>query len=944
MRPLYLEMSAFGPYADVMKLDMEALGEKGLYLITGDTGAGKTTIFDGISYALYGEASGTNRTAEMLRCRCASPQTPTYVDMIFELRGDRYRVRRNPEYMRPAKRGQAEGKLTKEAAGAELLLPDGRVVTGLGNVNREIVSIMGMDKNQFTQIAMIAQGDFMKLLVAGTNQRIEIFREIFKTRPYLDLQERLRQEAAALDRQLKDAGKSIEQYLSGVDLGEYKSECINEEVIRSVIGSDSTLLEELEEKNRRLKEECAELDIKMGRLRETERTQEDYIRALDTYAGFEEDFKRCRSEYEECLAHDGERENLAVSIKEHTKDLEKYSQAENLKLENERLENLIAEISKKFELASQAVQKYISHKAELESEYKGLAGCEAEREKEQAGRSLILIQLETIDKLKESCAANKQYINEAYRKAKEYKNVQDKLSYQQQKYNILENSYYDGQAGLLAERLEENEPCPVCGSILHPSPAKRASDIPSKETLDREKTALDSLSNLRSELSSQSGSAQGKALTAHRALVEEWRKLSGDDTCNGASVETMVSETKEIEGGLLKLYSERRIQLEASDKKISEINILIERKKALEEKLMKSDEQLEKRKIEASENEKTLEVKKETLRQKRQQYKELASQLKYAGIEEAQKIISQELQRKESLDEKFESVKTKYDDLRLKTETEKQRISDLKNRLEKFAGENQSEDFRSEKENEIKELITRQISECESLRREKNEISEKLETQISDLRIKIGANTKAADAIAKVSDEMADIQKKWQLVNSLSATANGSITGKERVYLETYVQMSYFDRIIAKANIRFLEMTSGRYELKRSENAANLRSQSGLELDVIDHYNAAVRSVKSLSGGESFMASLSLALGLSDEIQSSSGGIQIDTMFVDEGFGSLDEESLAQALNALWRLSESNRLVGIISHVSELKDKIDNQIVVTKKRTGGSTARIISSI
>ena len=191
---------------------------------------------------------------------------------------------------------------------------------------------------------------------------------------------------------------------------------------------------------------------------------------------------------------------------------------------------------------------------------------------------------------------------------------------------------------------------------------------------------------------------------------------------------------------------------------------------------------------------------------------------------------------------------------------------------------------------------------------------------------------------------MSDIQKKWQLVNSLSATANGSITGKERVYLETYVQMSYFDRIIAKANIRFMEMTSGRYELKRSGSASNLRSQSGLELDVIDHYNAATRSVKSLSGGESFMASLSLALGLSDEIQSLSGGIQIDTMFVDEGFGSLDEESLAQALNALWRLSESNRLVGIISHVSELKDKIDNQIVVTKKRTGGSTARIISSI
>ena len=181
-------------------------------------------------------------------------------------------------------------------------------------------------------------------------------------------------------------------------------------------------------------------------------------------------------------------------------------------------------------------------------------------------------------------------------------------------------------------------------------------------------------------------------------------------------------------------------------------------------------------------------------------------------------------------------------------------------------------------------------------------------------------------------------EKRYGYVSSLADTANGKLSGKEKIMLETYIQTTYFDRIIARANLRFMKMSDAQYELKRLEEASNNRSQSGLDLGVIDHYNGSQRSVKTLSGGESFMAALSLALGLSDEIQSSAGGIQIDTMFVDEGFGTLDSDSLELAYNALAGLTEGNRLVGIISHVSELKDKIDKQIVVTKEKSGGSNA------
>ena len=211
-----------------------------------------------------------------------------------------------------------------------------------------------------------------------------------------------------------------------------------------------------------------------------------------------------------------------------------------------------------------------------------------------------------------------------------------------------------------------------------------------------------------------------------------------------------------------------------------------------------------------------------------------------------------------------------------------------------------------------------------------------------ELDLRIAVNERAAGAVKKIAAKSSEKEKQYQWVRALSNTANGALSGQDRIMLETYVQTAFFDRIIIRANTRFMQMTSGQFELVRAKTADNLRAQSGLELNVIDHYNGSIRSVKSLSGGESFKASLAMALGLSDEIQSQTGGIQIDTMFIDEGFGSLDENSLEQAIDVLLRLSESNRLVGIISHVSELKERIGRQIVIIKTPDGGSHARIVA--
>lgn len=468
----------------------------------------------------------------------------------------------------------------------------------------------------------------------------------------------------------------------------------------------------------------------------------------------------------------------------------------------------------------------------------------------------------------------------------------------------------DEQAGIIAETLESGKPCPVCGSLEHPCIAHKSAKAPTEAQLKRAKENADKARKVAEDLSGKCKEAKGildaKKVETEKLVKELWQSVAFEEAEN-------------------KLPEEQKVvsaEITVLDTALSEEEKKVSRRSELTESLPKTEKALKERDKDISNRNIALEADKALLSEKKKQRDADKESLRFDSIAEAQS-------KSDALGKTVSEMKKAYDNAQ----------SALSDSDKKIAGYNAS----------ITELSKQLSSDCvldkEAETKKKVELSKK-RTSDDDaakvLHARIESNTKVlANIQVKVSD-LDMLEKRYTWLKALSNTANGNISGKEKVMLETYIQMTYFDRIIARANTRFMIMSGGQYELKRRKEAENNRSQSGLDLDVIDHYNGTERSVKTLSGGESFKASLSLALGLSDEIQASAGGVKLDTMFVDEGFGSLDEESLDQAMKALSGLADGNRLVGIISHVVDLKNRIDKQIVVEKEKSGGSKANIVT--
>ena len=484
--------------------------------------------------------------------------------------------------------------------------------------------------------------------------------------------------------------------------------------------------------------------------------------------------------------------------------------------------------------------------------------------------------------------------------------------YVQQKdkeYQRLFKLYLDEQAGIIAETLIEGTPCPVCGSTNHPIKAVKAENAPTKEQLDESKSTYEAAQKEAQSASEKAAKTKGQADEKRDAVLLMLHEMFGNATIDDAD-ELIKDKMAEI-----------ATVLENVQNAIDEQQKKIDRRNEIDELLPKKNKERDDLINSISENDKTLSGNNATLISLKTRIDELVEKLKYESEKKA-KEVKKELQGEQK---KLEDAYKAADDA-------------VKSQNEKIAGFNAAI---KEAENTLADA--KEIDE-ESIKAKQKELKSRnseIDAKKKVINARKAANESAEKEIKAKSAEVLAVEAKWSWVKALSNTANGNISGKEKVMLETYIQMTYFDRIIARANTRFMVMSGGQYELKRRKEAENNRSQSGLELDVIDHYNGTERSVKTLSGGESFKASLSLALGLSDEIQSSAGGIKLDTMFVDEGFGSLDDESLDQAMRALQNLTEGNRLVGIISHVNELKERIDKQIVVTKEKSGGSIIRII---
>jgi exonuclease SbcC len=918
MRPLKITMSAFGPYAGEVTLDMQKLGKSGIYLITGDTGAGKTTIFDAISYALYGEASGNYRENTTLRSKYASADTPTFVELEFEYNNEIYKINRNPEYPRPNKRGEG---FTKQSANAELVMPDGSVITKIKEVSAKVEEIIGINKNQFSQIAMIAQGDFRKLLNCETNERSKIFRKIFKTEPYHNIEIKLSSLFNELRRNREKEKSGIEQYINqlkcnendtlSLELERAKSgDVLIEDVIKlagEIINKDTLEYTKTQKNIESINEEIEKINSNIKLYENQEATKKAYAKASAKLEEFKTKRNDCEKAYKSAEAQRERLDDLTRKINLINSKMPKYDELKSL-------ENSINERTQSFEKSNNSLKLKQQEITLLEKEID-----EKSKALEEVKGADLLVQKLTAQKeeIKKKAEALKELKTEIDRCKAEQKNLKNAQSFAKSaldEYGALENEYnqiyiafFNEQAGIIADELKDGEPCPVCGSTSHPNLARKSENAPSQADVESAQNLVkkaqekaDKARDTASALKSRFDEIAANVKSAAKKLFGTDDNVFDDYNSNINALKKEYDDTL----ALLKTANEKLNLYQKLDKEIPKIQ---EKQKSFSDEISTLNTQKASDEAFISENTKRV--------------TSIKSELDFESADLAKDKLKEYTNLSNDIKNAIEKSKNDFDDIKSKYDTQKGKKASLENALKEF-----------------KEIDLASLNE-KSLKL--NEYKKDVDKTAKSLYSRIESNKLLVDDISEKRDILKEYDDKYVWLKALSETANGDISGKEKITLETFVQMTYFDSIIRKANIRLLTMSDGQYELVRRSDAETLKKNEGLALDVIDHFNGSSRSVSTLSGGESFMASLCLALGLSDEIQSSNGGIKLDTMFVDEGFGSLDGEALDRALSALTSLSQGNRLVGIISHVDVLRDRIDNKIVITKDRTTGSNAQII---
>lgn len=961
MRPCELILCAFGPYAGETVIDFRRLGERGLYLITGDTGAGKTTIFDAITFALYGETSAGVRKGRMLRSKYAKASVPTYVKLTFSYQEKEYVVKRNPEYLRPKTRGTG---MTLEKADAELSFGDGRPpVTGCEDVKKAVEQLIGLNFSQYTQIAMLAQGDFQKLLRADTASRNEIFRKLFHTEIFQKLQEKLSFEARSKKGEYDRLCRSSRQYLEGAVCPEDTAEgrelsrikktgCDGRlarslELLEAIIQDIQARQEAVQQEVLGTEQQMEEIHRQEERIRQRENTKEQLA---GNSAKLQELLPRLAAEkarLAELEAHFRQFDGLLTEYEEKEKQRQqlqkKQMELRELSQAGARLLQEAQEESDKLALLEKQEQ---ANRSLLKEQQKALEELGDARMLQAQGQEKAL-RIQGWDTRREKLAARfakqERQEQELFKTRQAYREASGKKEEQQREYQYLEKLSMDAQAGLLAETLEEGAPCPVCGSLHHPSPAGRPASAPEKNELEEKREALLALSEQTARLA-------GKAQDLGKRLLEEEKELRKECGELLQEVSGGAASHREPEAGdipfLLKQASaaltRQRLENDGVCQKASEA---LKQKKYLETEIDGLTKELER-----GTQEKQEAIRVQT--QKRTQAAEAEKQLQKAleafaeetgtkaGQEQAEGFLEREVGR---LTQEAAALKEKLSESReIEEQLKKQQKlwEELQSRRDALEGSVRTLKEQLEKNDVLlldTEALAAQRADCQE---RQNALLEKQRSLFSWQK----TNRKIFSQVRAGQNEMEKTEREYTLLKALADTAGGEIAGKDKMTLETYVQTAYFDGILRRANLRLLAMSSGQYELCRASESENKREKTGLELNVVDHYNGSRRSVKTLSGGETFMASLSLALGLSDEIQSCAGGIRLDTMFVDEGFGALDEEALDKAMSALQSLAGENTMVGIISHVGQLKDRIDKKIVVTKKRQGGDGAVCTSQV
>lgn len=1029
MKPLYLIISAFGPFAEKTEISFEKLGEQGLFLISGDTGAGKTTLFDGICFALFGEVSGSNRGIDSIRSDFALPGTKTYVEFVFSHRGRRYRVVRNPAYQRPKLRGEG---MTTETAEASLYWEENgekeTIVTGFTPVKNEIEKLLGVDAKQFKQICMIAQGEFLKLLYADSGERGGIFRKVFHTDLYANFQKQLKEVEKEKRIDLEDSEKRLLQYLKEMTGEELEKSNLfrgeeflsqQEKILKTMeetLEKADDKLANIEKELHRLEREIAEGKgteqlfareaaareswLQQDALAEEKQTERALLRkqrlALDVVYPLGQAWEMAKTthkNWQKAFAENMEKQKQAEGklaeltiqkqvldekkpqleekrnlLRKLTEEQERYQQKESLEQELQRLSEKKTTLEKEL---TQKKERLTQQKEQLEEWQKSLLELDklnAEiklQEQKSAQKQERIDAMESLLEQKESIRKKEADLQKL---AQKYLAAETKWKQTKEDADLAETLFLREQAGFLAEELEEGMACPVCGSIHHPDKAKLTGNAPTEAEWKAKKAAMEAARQKRQELSEQ-----GKGEKEKRNLMKETFLVGCEKI--GVAAEDLAAEKETTEAALC----QEKVMLSNQRKAIASVEALRSKKERLETDIAKAEKAI----MELEENATELTT---VFRKKQGQFGILQEQLgdtTAAQLQERCAALQGELSQAEETEARLNEALQSHRE-------EKERAVALKEQAEREAAEVAKTAEMAEKkfllaldENGVKSqneyalaLTERSVLEqaeeenrkffmdlallkqtAESLRqecetKEKKDITtlEEEKTKLSHEKegYKLAADEARANA-AVLSNQLQNAKKELEQrekaakeflpISELSKTANGELAGKDKIAFEQFVQGFYFQKILRAANLRLKDMTEGRYLLLHSQKAANKRSQAGLEVEVLDHYTGKSRSVRSLSGGEAFKASLCLALGLSDVIQAHAGGVHIDAMFIDEGFGSLDDHSREQAVEVLQKLSYGDRLVGIISHVSELKETIDKKIIV-KKSSAGSAVEI----
>lgn len=935
MRPNKLVLSAFGPYASKVELDLSKLGENGVYLITGDTGAGKTTIFDAITFALFGKPSGDIRDVKTLRSEYANEEIETYVELDFIYHDEEYHIYRRPEYTYTHVQKNGEVKQRSKATDAYLILPNGDRIVKPTEVTKQVEQLLGMKRDQFRQIAMIAQGSFLEILNADTKERGRLFEKVFMTSKYSVLMDRLNQMAKESSIALNDAKLRLQQIISDIRVPEILQEQYEQTLETFAMNDIQPVYDLLDNiiigakkgiENLQKQKEQVQKQLQKSRKEETEKTKQlQDLLSLEKLLKEKPVKEEKANLYTERLKTDGEKYRIQIdALKKEQAQIE-HELPEYAGLT--KLTAKLAEIKKQGSSVLKDLETKTSLKKQLDEDIT-LKQKEAQiLTDSELSLNKLFIKEEEIEK-KISAFYHASMIQSNYQNAVD--NLKEKTQFLQEstdrkamlqkQYDDAQLSYFANQVGLLASRLIKGEPCPVCGSIEHPRPASYSDQLVTQEEINQYKKKADQVEKEYQVASKACVDANLKMSTLQNELELVLKSVT-EQTIPLGNVKTFIDEHTVQLKKEQKEISTRIKQLQQQSKRYQELLKMIPK---LQQKLTALAEEVSQSEITQAK----LSVEHEQIQK---QVQETTAKLKYSSETEAKNRVAilakQILEYQQQIDQLANESKLAMDELVYVSA----QIDMLKEKVESSIDEIPLQ----------KNQLGLLQAEIENLQVQQEEILKSIhDTQMYE--------SDAQDTKKKIKSESDAYQTKLSRYSSLRELADVAMgngrSSKEKITLQEYVQIAYLDRMIHKANERYLSMSNQQYQLVRSAGTKDKRSHEALDLDVIDFSNGSIRPVSSLSGGESFIASLALALGMSDEIQSQAGGIQIDTMFIDEGFGTLDRDSLNNAIQTLMKLSGENRLVGIISHVKELKERIHKGIIVTKDLHGshGSVAKVIN--